>query len=92
MTDRKSIDMAIVRNPTIETTTKYFYVCLLMELECAGYNCSSLCADGLSFNCGISKAKIYRARSQLIKLGVLRLTKKFCSDTGKRLEDIYELI
>jgi len=92
MTNRKSIDMAIVRNPDIEIATKYFYVCLLMELDSAGSNCAPLCADGLSFNCGLSKSRIYRARAQLIKLGVLRLTKKFCSDTGKRSEDIYELI
>ncbi len=92
MNDRKSIDMAIVRNSEIEIATKYFYICLLMELDSAGSNCVPLCSDGLSFNCGLSKPRIYRARSQLIKLGVLRLTRKFCSDTGKRSDDIYELI
>jgi hypothetical protein len=87
-----NIDMMITRSFDIEITTKYFYICLLMEMGSQDKNPFVISADELSFNCGLSKGRIYRARSQLVDFGVLKLTKKFCPDTGKRTEDIYEMI
>lgn len=76
----------ILRSKDLEISEKYLFLFLINEKEREFK--ASLLADML----GISVGMLYRARSLLVKRGLLQLSKKFCSETGKRISDIYELV
>jgi len=90
--EKDMLDMSVLRNPDIKPHVKYVYLCIIMELTNNNtYDDISL-ADGMTFNAGISRNMFYKARKILIDKDILRVHKRFCEKTGKRLGDIYEFV
>lgn len=92
MSERKRIDMRILRSFEVEVQTKYVYLCLLMEMSTVEENYIEIPTELFCINCGISQNRFYRARANLIKMNVISLTKSYCDKTGRKISDYYELI
>jgi hypothetical protein len=79
---------SILSNPNIEISTKYLFYFFYDQQPCGDPE-FEIKNDDLSKMTGMSKAKIYRARSQLIKLGLISHRKTYCPITGKKISDFY---
>lgn len=49
-------------------------------------------ADALGRELGISKAQVWRAQSVLKRAGVLKIKTTYSRDTGKKENEVYEII
>lgn len=80
----------ILKDTQLELADKYLYL-FLWQLT-STENPIPITAEDLANLMGISKHRIYRARGHLVKLGALKFTKKYCPETGRPANEIYEII
>lgn len=80
----------MIMSSDVEVYAKYLFL-LISRLSEDGVKLSIHVKD-LSACSGLAAQKIYRARKILINYNALKLTFDFCSQTGKKLIDNYELI
>ena len=87
----KKINFDILEELNAELSTKYLYLGLayLIELEKAHY--IEIDNDTLANKLGITKSRMYRARSNLVKMGAIKHISKYCENTGRKKNDVYEI-
>lgn len=84
------INSYLFNNTGIEVATKYLYLFLSHTIPVQNHGLEiELNNEELSEKTALSLGQLYRARSQLVKLGLLIHKKKFCESTGKKIKDIY---
>lgn len=85
-------DISILEDVDLEIKAKYLYLFLLTLF----YNDKSAkqieaTAEEITHAIGISLNMFYRARSILVKRGIIRHSNRYCSETGKKIRDVYEI-
>ncbi len=83
----------VLEDADLEIKAKYFYIFLFMLFQ---NNKETIkiygTAEEMSKNMGLTLAMFYGARKICIKRGIIKLSKLFCQETGKKISDVYELI
>jgi len=83
-------ETCVLKDKTIEIKAKYLYMYLTGIIETTGDSGElTISAQDLSCALGVSLAMLYRARSILVNLGIIKYTKKYCENTGKKVSDQY---
>jgi len=85
------INFHIIEDLETELATKYLYIGLAYMMIQEGVTIMEVDNDMLSSKLGITNARLYRARGNLVKLGAIKHSKKFCPETGRKISDVYEL-
>lgn len=75
----------------VEINTKYFalYLTTMFASDNKNDDRKTASINQLIEATGLSKGQIYRAQSNLKKIGVLMMHGIHCQETGKKLSDIY---
>lgn len=80
------------QNQHIEINSKYFLLALIAVFDIKNQSIVVINTDELSHRIGINPARIYRARNMLKRMGVLEVESKYCTKTGRKIADIYEIL
>lgn len=87
------MDKTILQNPGIEITTKYLYLFFkAFTAEIKETKGLVLQTEKLLYWTGLTLGRFYRARNELVMLGVLIHEKEYCSKTKRKVRDIYEVM
>jgi predicted transcriptional regulator len=84
-------DSLILSATDVSVTAKYLYSGLFILMAYNKTETIVMNIDDLSKFLGISKAKIYKARKELIGIGVLTFERVYCATRFKFVKDIYEI-
>ena len=84
------MNLKILENEEVELAVKYMYL-VLWKMSATGMQIE-ISNEELARVMGISKFRMFRARSHLVKLNAIKYTKRFCPETGKKAQDVYEVI
>jgi ferritin-like protein len=82
----------LLHDKNAEVMTKYFYLYMYMRTIGSGHEDIIIDIDKLAQDAGLTRHKIYRARSQLKEMRILNYAVRYSPETGKKVGEIYKLV